>query len=104
MIQVSAGGKSVATDAAVLSMYQNLNAMQPQLLSQIDAIQQKKGEGVIGSERKGRGGICEIDVLYLYMYFVSSNETVIRLNALWLTSNNPEANLEVEQKLPQAIM
>ena len=49
--QVSATGKSVATDAAVLSMYQSLNAMQPQLLSQIDTIQQKKGEGGRGKRR-----------------------------------------------------
>ncbi len=44
MQQVSAAGGSVATDPVVLSMYQNLNAMQPQLLKQIDDVQQMKGE------------------------------------------------------------
>lgn len=43
MHQVSSAGGSVATDPVVLSLYQNLNAMQPQLLKQIDEVQQKKG-------------------------------------------------------------
>lgn len=43
MHQVNSAGGSVATDPVVLSLYQNLNAMQPQLLKQIDEVQQKKG-------------------------------------------------------------
>eukprot|EP00731_Ephydatia_muelleri_P028586 Em0020g230a len=40
--QVSAAGGSVATDQVVLMLYQNLNALQPQLLKETDDIQQKK--------------------------------------------------------------
>ncbi len=43
MQQVNAAGGSVAADPVVLSMYQNLNAMQPQLLRQVDEVQQRKG-------------------------------------------------------------
>lgn len=43
MQEVSAAGGSVAADPVVLSLFQNLNAMQPQLLTQIDEVQQKKG-------------------------------------------------------------
>lgn len=43
MHEVSGAGGSVATDPVVLSLYQNLNALQPQLLQQIDEVQQKKG-------------------------------------------------------------
>ena len=43
--EVNAAGGSVATDPIVLSLYQNLNALQPQLLKQIDDIQQQKGGG-----------------------------------------------------------
>ena len=46
MQEISAAGGSVATDPIVLSMYQNLNAMQPQLLKQIDEVQQRKGEKI----------------------------------------------------------
>ena len=42
--QVNSGGGSIATDPVVLSLYQNLTAMQPQLLKQIDDLQQQKGE------------------------------------------------------------
>lgn len=42
--EVSSAGGSVATDPVVLTHYQNLSALQPQLLKQIDHIQQKKGE------------------------------------------------------------
>ena len=41
--EVNANGASIATDPVVLSLYQNLTAMQPQLLKQIDDIQQQKG-------------------------------------------------------------
>ncbi len=37
-------GGSIATDPVVLSLYQNLTAMQPQLLKQIDDMQLQKGE------------------------------------------------------------
>ncbi len=40
---VNVGGGSIATDPVVLSLYQNLTAMQPQLLQQIDQVQQQKG-------------------------------------------------------------
>lgn len=40
---VGPAGGSVATDPIVLSLYQNLNALQPQLLKQIDDIQQERG-------------------------------------------------------------
>ena len=43
MHEVSGAGGSIATDPVVLSLYQNLNALQPQLLQQIDEVQQKKG-------------------------------------------------------------
>ncbi|CAI7990509.1 Hepatocyte growth factor-regulated tyrosine kinase substrate [Geodia barretti] len=39
---VSGAGGSVAADPIVLSLYQTLNALHPQLLKQIDAIQQQK--------------------------------------------------------------
>ena len=42
--EVSSAGGSVATDPVVLSHYQNLTALQPQLLKQIDDMQQKKSE------------------------------------------------------------
>ena len=42
--EVSSSGGSVATDPVVLSHYQNLSALQPLLLKQIDDVQQKKGE------------------------------------------------------------
>jgi len=38
--EVNAAGGSVATDPVVLSLYENLNALQPQLLKQMDDIQQ----------------------------------------------------------------
>ncbi len=41
--EVHSSGAGIATDAVVLSLYQNLTAMQPQLLKQIDEIQQQKG-------------------------------------------------------------
>lgn len=41
--EVNSSGTSVATDPVILSLYQNLTAMQPQLLKQIDDIQQQKG-------------------------------------------------------------
>lgn len=41
--QVNSSGASIAADPVVLSLYQNLTAMQPQLLKQIDDIQQQKG-------------------------------------------------------------
>ena len=41
--QVSAAGGSVAADPVILSLYQNLNALHPQLLKQIDDVQQQKG-------------------------------------------------------------
>ena len=40
---VSGAGGSVAADPIVLSLYQTLNALHPQLLKQIDDIQQRKG-------------------------------------------------------------
>jgi len=40
--EVSSKGGSIATDPVVLSLYQNLTAMQPQLLKQIDDIQQQR--------------------------------------------------------------
>lgn len=43
MHEVNSAGGSIATDPIVLSLYQNLNALQPQLLQQIDEVQQKKG-------------------------------------------------------------
>ena len=43
MHEVNNTGGSIATDPVVLSLYQNLNALQPQLLQQIDEVQQKKG-------------------------------------------------------------
>ena len=42
--EVSSSGGSIAADPVVLSLYQNLTAMQPQLLKQIDDIQQQKGK------------------------------------------------------------
>lgn len=44
--QVNSNGASIATDPVVLSLYQNLTAMQPQLLKQIDDLQQQKGNKV----------------------------------------------------------
>ena len=40
--EVSGNGGSIATDPVVLSLYQNLTAMQPQLLKLIDDVQQQK--------------------------------------------------------------
>ena len=51
MHEVNNAGRSIATDPVILSLYQNLNALQPQLLQQIDEVQQKKGE-----ERREEGG------------------------------------------------
>lgn len=48
MHEVSGAGGSIATDPVVLSLYQNLNALQPQLLQQIDDVQQKKGRWYSG--------------------------------------------------------
>lgn len=42
--EVNSNGASIATDPVVLSLYQNLTAMQPQLLKQIDDLQQQKGK------------------------------------------------------------
>ncbi len=42
--EVNSLGGSVATDPVILSHYQNLTALQPQLLKQIDDVQQKKSE------------------------------------------------------------
>lgn len=42
--EVNSSGGSIATDPVVLSLYQNLTAMQPQLLKQVDDIQQQKGK------------------------------------------------------------
>ena len=44
MHEVNNSGRSIATDPVVLSLYQNLNALQPQLLQQIDEVQQKKSK------------------------------------------------------------
>ena len=41
--QISCTGGSVAADPVVLSLYQTLNALHPQLLKQIDDVQQQKG-------------------------------------------------------------
>ena len=60
--EVSSSGASVATDPVVLSLYQNLTAMQPQLLKQIDELQQQKGEG----------GTNEQTVMYVCIVGVSS--------------------------------
>ena len=54
MHEVSGAGGSIATDPVVLSLYQNLNALQPQLLQQIDEVQQKKG-GSVFSDTKASG-------------------------------------------------
>ena len=43
---VSGAGGGVATDPVILSLYQTLNALHPQLLKQIDDIQQQKSECV----------------------------------------------------------
>lgn len=40
--EVNSNGGSIATDPVVLSLYQNLTAMQPQLLKLIDDVQQQK--------------------------------------------------------------
>ena len=40
--EVNSKGCSVATDPVILSLYQNLTAMQPQLLKQIDDVQLQK--------------------------------------------------------------
>ena len=52
---VGSTGGSVATDPIVLSLYQNLNALQPQLLKQIDDIQQERGVCVWRGEWWGGG-------------------------------------------------
>ena len=44
--EVNTTGGSIAADPVVLSLYQNLTAMQPQLLKQIDDIQQQKGDSL----------------------------------------------------------
>lgn len=44
--EVNSAGRSVATDPIILSHYQNLTALQPQLLKLIDDVQQKKGQCV----------------------------------------------------------
>ena len=57
MQEVGVAGGSVAADPVVLSMYQNLTAMQPQLLKQIDDVQQKKGNvGAIIEDGRMPGG------------------------------------------------
>ena len=43
---LSASGQSIAVDPVVLSLYQSLTALQPQLLKQVDELQQKKGSCV----------------------------------------------------------
>ena len=43
MQEVSTAGGSVAADPIILSLYQTLNALHPQLLKQIDDVQQQKG-------------------------------------------------------------
>lgn len=45
----------MATDQVVLMLYQNLNAMQPQLLKEVDDVQQKKGRKVFGKHDDGEG-------------------------------------------------
>lgn len=46
--EVNSSGASIATDPVVLSLYQNLTAMQPQLLKQVDELQQQKGMYGVG--------------------------------------------------------
>ena len=41
---VGSAGGSVAADPVILSLYQTLNALHPQLLKQVDDVQQQKGE------------------------------------------------------------
>ena len=48
--EVNSMGGSVATDPVILSHYQNLTALQPQLLKQIDDVQQKKGRVLYADE------------------------------------------------------
>lgn len=45
--EVNGSGGSIATDPVVLSLYQNLTAMQPQLLKLIDDVQQEKCQYII---------------------------------------------------------
>jgi growth factor-regulated tyrosine kinase substrate len=42
MQQVSSAGGSIAADPIILSLYQTLSALHPQLLKQIDDVQQQK--------------------------------------------------------------
>jgi len=58
--EVNAAGGNVATDPVILSHYQNLTALQPQLLKQIDEIQQKKGQHMYTN-------MCKIHI-YIYMH------------------------------------
>lgn len=54
--EVNSSGTSIATDPVVLSLYQNLTAMQPQLLKQIDDIQQQKGNAL---GHRWLGSLCQ---------------------------------------------
>lgn len=58
---LNSNGSSITTDPVVLSLYQNLTAMQPQLLKQIDEIQQQKGtRGVQWGGIVGVGTVVEV--------------------------------------------
>ena len=80
---VSGAGGSVAADPIVLSLYQTLNALHPQLLKQIDAIQQQKGElHVVYTQilpSREENGFIERSLSFLIVYtdsFLPSAQTI----------------------------